>query len=395
MVQSLVEEREKAVALIAGLTDQASEEGRDLSEQDVTLIRAKQERIGAIDGQLELLTRDVELAEEAKQRIEALSGKGLFKGGQVEYRNAGAWLADAISEARGDKEAAERLRRFNRAAAHVLTSDLTGIVPDPILGPVLDFIDGRRPFVQRVGVTPIPNGPTFHRPVLVDANLDTGVAEQATQKTELASQKFQINRRDVSVTTYGGYVNVARQDLDWGQNAMQLVVDQLAKRYARKTEKAAMTALEATTAEVTYDAAANTDPSVFQKAVYSAAAEYYKNTGELPSWIVTDPTGWAHLGGLADAAKRPAFPFLAPSNAAGAMAADSFAGNPIGLALIVSYATTAGHFVVGGSESISVYEQRIGTLQVVEPSVLGVQVAYAGYFAADLGNAKSAVALRP
>ena len=27
-----------------------------------------------------------------------------------------------------------------------------------------------------------------------------------------------------------------------------------------------------------------------------------------------------------------------------------------------------------------VYEERIGSLQVVEPSVLGIQVAYAGYF---------------
>ena len=31
--------------------------------------------------------------------------------------------------------------------------------------------------------------------------------------------------------------------------------------------------------------------------------------------------------------------------------------------------------------ALELYEQRIGTLQVVEPSVLGVQVAYAGYFA--------------
>jgi hypothetical protein len=29
-----------------------------------------------------------------------------------------------------------------------------------------------------------------------------------------------------------------------------------------------------------------------------------------------------------------------------------------------------------------VFEQRIGTLQITEPSVLGVQVAYAGYFTA-------------
>ena len=396
MVQNLVEEREKAVALIAGLTDQAAEEGRDLSEQDITVIKGKQIRIGEIDGQLELLTRDVELADEAKQRIEALAGKGILSGkGPVEYRNAGDWLYDAILETRGDKQARERLQRYNRAVAHVKTSDFTGIVPDPILGPILDFIDARRPLVSAVGVTPIPNGPTFHRPVLNDAGLDTGVALQPAEKDELASVKFTIDRRDVAVKTYGGYVNVSRQDLDWGQNAMDIIVQQLAKRYARVTEKALVAVLEASTATETYDASANTDPSAFQHAVYQAAAAYYANTGELPSWIATDPTGWAHLGGLADAAKRPAFPFLAPSNAAGTQAADSFAGNPIGLSLVVSYAVTAGHFIVGGSESVSAYEQRIGTLSVVEPSVLGVQVAYAGYFAADLGNAKSAVILKP
>jgi hypothetical protein len=32
------------------------------------------------------------------------------------------------------------------------------------------------------------------------------------------------------------------------------------------------------------------------------------------------------------------------------------------------------------SSAARVYEQRIGALQVTEPSVLGVQVAYAGYF---------------
>ena len=34
--------------------------------------------------------------------------------------------------------------------------------------------------------------------------------------------------------------------------------------------------------------------------------------------------------------------------------------------------------------AVEVYEDRIGSLSVVEPSVLGVQVAYAGYFASSV-----------
>ena len=37
--------------------------------------------------------------------------------------------------------------------------------------------------------------------------------------------------------------------------------------------------------------------------------------------------------------------------------------------------------IVLNTAAVEVYEDRIGSLQVVEPSVLGVQVAYAGYFA--------------
>ena len=39
--------------------------------------------------------------------------------------------------------------------------------------------------------------------------------------------------------------------------------------------------------------------------------------------------------------------------------------------------------LVLSTAAAEVYEDRIGSLQVVEPSVLGVQVAYAGYFAAS------------
>ena len=37
--------------------------------------------------------------------------------------------------------------------------------------------------------------------------------------------------------------------------------------------------------------------------------------------------------------------------------------------------------LVLSTAAAEVYEDRVGALQVVEPSVLGVQVAYAGYFA--------------
>ena len=42
----------------------------------------------------------------------------------------------------------------------------------------------------------------------------------------------------------------------------------------------------------------------------------------------------------------------------------------------------AGTILVMTTAAAEVYEDRIGSLTVVEPSVLGIQVAYAGYFTA-------------
>jgi hypothetical protein len=70
---------------------------------------------------------------------------------------------------------------------------------------------------------------------------------------------------------------------------------------------------------------------------------------------------------------------MAPANAAGQQSAESFAGNPVGLTLVVTPAITDDTFWVLNSYGAEFYEQQIGQLSVVEPSVLGIQVAYAGY----------------
>jgi hypothetical protein len=52
-----------------------------------------------------------------------------------------------------------------------------------------------------------------------------------------------------------------------------------------------------------------------------------------------------------------------------------------GIQVVVCRRVPAGQILVASSAAAEIYEDRIGALQVVEPSVLGVQVAYAGYFA--------------
>ena len=55
-------------------------------------------------------------------------------------------------------------------------------------------------------------------------------------------------------------------------------------------------------------------------------------------------------------------------------------GSISGLSTVMSAGLASGEAFLLSTAALEVYEQRVGTLQVTEPSVLGVQVAYAGYF---------------
>src|SRR5690606_20975502 len=57
-------------------------------------------------------------------------------------------------------------------------------------------------------------------------------------------------------------------------------------------------------------------------------------------------------------------------------------GSISGIPVIMSSGLSAGSAYLFSTAAVEPYEQRVGTLQVTEPSVLGVQVAYAGYFTA-------------
>ena len=82
----------------------------------------------------------------------------------------------------------------------------------------------------------------------------------------------------------------------------------------------------------------------------------------------------------------PLFPAVNPTNAYGSgFSAGSLdirgRWAPIaGVTVVMSAGLAAGTILLLNAAAAKVYEQRIGALQVVEPSVSGVQVGYAGYF---------------
>lgn len=384
MLAMLVDERSAKEAFITNLTQQALTLKRDLQPSELELIQNAQKRMKELDTQIDVLSVDLTMNAQAADRIAQLQtavNQPAAAPDKVEYRSAGHYLQDylrtLIGEGDARADAAARLQKYHRAASHITTGNFTGVFPQAIVGPVINFINSSRPLISALGALSVPSGPSFRRPRLVDPNIATGVDVQAMQKDELVSQPFQLLSDDVSLSTRGGYVNVARQVLDWGIASMDVIVGQLAARYAYSTERAAYAELQLSTGHVPL--AAGADGATVVKAIYDAAALVFEQTGQLPTVLLCGPKGWARLGSITDAAGRQIFPFLAPGNAGGQQSATSLEGNPVGLRLVVSPAITDDTFWVLNAYALECYEQTVGQLSVVEPSVLGIQVAYAGY----------------
>ena len=208
----------------------------------------------------------------------------------------------------------------------------------------------------------------------------TSVAAQPTgEKNELVSQKMTITKTAVTANTYGGYVNVSRQDIDWSTpSIMDLVISDLAAQYGIVTETALGTALVAgATAGTTIPTGAPT-AAALPGALWAAAATVYTTTkgqGRLAFFISPDMLGlWGQLFAPVNPVTAQSAGFEAANFGSGLMGAIS------GIPVYMSAGLAAGSNLVVSSAAVEVYEDRIGALQVVEPSVLGVQVAYAGYY---------------
>lgn len=374
LLKRLADERQACITFMDQIREDANRENRDLSDTEVTQIKERQRRVGELDPQIELEQRSIDLA---ASRPIMIDGGGVVER-DAKYERAGEWVSDMWQAGAGVRSAQSRLARYmERVAAHVTTADNLGVLPEPILGPVLDFIDAQRPVTNAVGISPLPGGPSFFRPHVVT---HTQVGKQTAEKDELVSRKLTIEKLKVDVDTYGGYVNVSKQLIDWSSpDAMQIIVNDLAGQYALETEKALVGLLGGTAGGGSIGATDGADKVA--AAVFGAVAKAMAATGGQGRPIIIAAPDV--VGKLA-----PAFAPYFPQNAYGIgfSAANSAGvqgvlGSISGVPVVMSAQLAAGKAAVMSTAAVEVYEQRIGTLQVTEPSVLGVQVAYAGYFA--------------
>ena len=298
---------------------------------------------------------------------------------------AGEFIAATIQ---GGSVLAEMSARIQAAAPNITTADTPGILPEIITGSVYDGLNPIRPFVTAIGTRAMPqSGATFRRPKIT---VRPTVTQQPTgQLNTLDPSTVTVANNDISKLTFGTYVTMSEQDLDWSDPAsINIVLNQLAIAYGQATDNYAVDTCHAAISQ-TASVADTSDPADWIAAIYDGARQISASSNYLPTHMVVTPTTWAALGALVDTTGRPVFPQIGAMNAPGELSAASWNGNPLGLVLVVDK-NAPGSFMghaAGPAAGFEFYEQQKGAISVDVPSTLGRTIAYRGYAAAFMADA--------
>ena len=293
------------------------------------------------------------------------------------YKNMNA----AVQEYSASKRTA-----LQAAAGDVLTTDTPGLLPVPVLGPLVQDLNFLRPVCEAVGVRAYPDGgrsKTFIRPTITT---HTSVASQSTELSAVSATTMVIASNSVSKTTLAGQVSLSSQDVSFtSPEAMSLILNDLMGEYMIASDNlAADNLLTAATSSGVWDGTV-TD---LLKSVYDAASDISSNRNWLPTTMFVSVDVWAQLGQLIGTDGRPVFPLIANGlsgmNALGAQSAASWNGNPLGLQLVVDSNFAAKTMIItrvgqGQGDAYEFYESIQGLLSVDTPATLGKTMSFHGY----------------
>jgi hypothetical protein len=276
------------------------------------------------------------------------------------------------------------------AAGDVVTSNVAGVVPLPLLGPVFADINYIAPLLTAVGTRAMPGGgtgSTFIRPTWTT---HPTVAEQAAQLDAVSATTSVIAANTVTKKTFAGATTLSYQTVDFTDPAaMAVIMQDLAGQYLLAIDNFACDNL---VAAASADGVWDLTPEDLIKSIYDCAVTSAAATNFLPTHIAVDPATWGLIGQLVDSNKRPIFPAIgAPGlvgqNTLGAGSAVSYSGmNPLGLNIIVDRNFAAKTMVIFNANAYEIYRADRGLLSVENPSTVSRTMSMFGYAATFAAN---------
>jgi len=264
-----------------------------------------------------------------------------------------------------------------RALADQLTGDNPGVIPPSWATEIAGILGFARPAVIATG-GPAPLGDTgmeLDWPYLDPAlNLDTVVAKQVAEKTQIASVKVKILKGSQPIDTYAGGSDVSYQLIRRSRPAYrEAYVRILTMCYARATEAAFEAQLLAVAGSSLVLTATATADQV-RAFLFAASAIVNDTTGAPATVDLVSPAEFARLGGLANLWPNA----YGTANVAGTAQASTLSINISGLPIVrAPFLTGNTHLVLNG-ESARWHEDGPFPISAEDVAKLGQNVAVWG-----------------
>ena len=276
------------------------------------------------------------------------------------------------------------------AAGDVVTSNVAGVVPLPLLGPVFADINYIAPLLTAVGTRAMPGGGTGSSFIRPTWTTHPTVSEQASQLDAVSATTSVIAANTVTKKTFAGATTLSYQTVDFTDPAaMAVIMQDLAGQYLLAIDNFACDNLVSAASS---DGVWNETPEDLIKSIYDCAVTSAAATNFLPTHIAVDPLTWGKIGQLVDTTNRPVFPAIgAPGlvgqNTLGAGSAVSYSGmNPLGLNIIVDRNFAAKTMVIFNANAYEIYRADRGLLSVENPSTVSRTMSMFGYAATFAAN---------
>ena len=275
------------------------------------------------------------------------------------------------------------------AAGDVVSSNVAGIVPLPLLGPVFADINYISPLLTAVGTRAMPGGgtgSTFIRPTWTT---HPTVTEQAAQLDAVSATTSVIASNTVTKKSFAGATTLSYQTVDFTDPAaMAVIMQDLAGQYLRAIDNFACDNLVTAASS---DGVWDLTVADLLKSIYDCAVTTVAATNFLPTHIAVDPATWGLMMQLVDDQKRPIFGYtgggLNAFNAIGNGGINAFQNaNPLGLQIVVDNNFAAKTMVIFNSNAYEIYRQDRGLLSVENPSTISRTMSMFGYAATFAAN---------
>jgi len=269
-----------------------------------------------------------------------------------------------VAMGRGDHDRVREFRRMVQAAApHTFVSDIPGLIPEPIVGPVVSLRDGSAPLFNALGPNAAPEGASFNLPVITT---ELANAQAATEKTDVTGQLV-VDPVAVQMSFVKRAANISAEAIQYSQpGVVNVALQSLADAVNLGCESVVHSGIASTTGTNTGVELAADGSDAWAK-LADAVAGFYAATGTRPDVFACGSQIWAELAGMTNSLGQPLISTVSQN-------LNGNWGTLFGIPVVVSPAYGVTEADLLSTQGVKSWASGTVQMQANEPTIMGFSV---------------------